>query len=121
MMSSKRRAGLSEGKGAVSVDFQLKPLLAHWLFDDVHPAAQNAGRNLFELAQRAEISKPSRSEIFAGAYGHIDIVRGIVPRATEPNKETLDTPAVPISCSCAFNAAMTSARSMEPILHNSCL
>jgi hypothetical protein len=32
---------LSEGNGAVSVDFCLETLLAHRLFDDIHLAAQN--------------------------------------------------------------------------------
>jgi hypothetical protein len=55
MMSSRRRSGLSEGKGAVSVDFCLQTLLAHWLFDDIHFASQNAGETPFELAETAEI------------------------------------------------------------------
>ena len=53
MISSRRRAGLSEGKSAVSVDLCLEPLLAHRLFDDIHPAAENAGQAAFKLAQAA--------------------------------------------------------------------
>src|ERR1017187_3911944 len=79
MMSSSRRAGLSEGKGAVPVDLYLKTLLAHRLFDDIHLAAQNAGQALFEIAQTAEIIEPWRREILAEAYRHIDIVRGSLP------------------------------------------
>jgi hypothetical protein len=79
MMSSRRRAGFSEGKGAVSVDLCLKALFAHRLFDDVHLATKNAGKSLFELAQAAEIIEAWPREIPAEAYRHIDIVRGILP------------------------------------------
>src|ERR1022692_1896829 len=78
MMSSSRRAGLSEGKGTVPVDLYLKTLLAHRLFDDIHLAAQNAGQALFEIAQTAEIIEPWRREILAETHRHIDIVRGIL-------------------------------------------
>ena len=42
-MSSKRRAGFSEGKGAVPIDLFLKTLLADRLFDYVHLAAEQFG------------------------------------------------------------------------------
>jgi hypothetical protein len=42
-MSERRRAGLSEGNGAVSVDLGLKALFAYGLFDDIHSAAQDSG------------------------------------------------------------------------------
>src|SRR5664280_1446284 len=79
MMSSRRRAGLSEGKGAVPVYLCLKALLAHGLFDDIHFAAQKAGQAPFEFAQAAEIVEAWSREILAEAYRHIDIVRGILP------------------------------------------
>src|ERR1019366_322994 len=78
-MSSRRRAGLSEGKGAVSVDFGLKALFADRLFDDIHFAAQNAGETPFEFAQAAEICEPASREVLAEAHGDIDVVRGILP------------------------------------------
>src|ERR1700733_7076651 len=78
-MSSRRRAVLSEGNGAVPVDLCLKTLLAHRLFDDIHLAAQNAGQAPFELAQAAEIIETWRREIIAEAYRNVDIVRGILP------------------------------------------
>src|SRR5450432_31014 len=59
-MSSRRRAGLSEGKGAVPVDLCLKTLLAHRHFDDIHLAAQNGGQTPFKLAQAAEIIETRR-------------------------------------------------------------
>lgn len=77
-MSSRRREGLSEGKGAVSVDFRLKTLFAHRLFDDIYSAAENAGQPPFEFAQAPEIIETSRREILAEAYRDVNIVRGIV-------------------------------------------
>src|ERR1035438_4788499 len=79
MMSSRRRAGLSEGKGPVPVDLCLKTLLAHRLFDDIHLAAQDSGQTPFEIAQTAEIIEAWRREILTEAYHHIDIVCGILP------------------------------------------
>ena len=36
IMSSTRRAGLSEGNGVIPVDFVLHSFPLHWLFDHVH-------------------------------------------------------------------------------------
>jgi len=79
MMSSRRRAGLSEGTGAVSVDLYLKTFLAHRLFDDIHFASQYSGQTPFEFAQAPEIIETWRREILAEPHRHIDIVRGILP------------------------------------------
>ena len=78
-MSSRRRAGLSESKGAVPVNLGLKTFLAHRLFDDIHLSAQNAGQTPFEMGQAAEIIETSRREILAEAHRDVDIVRGILP------------------------------------------
>ena len=43
MMSSIRRAGFSEGKGAVPINLFLKALFANRLFDNVYLAAENFG------------------------------------------------------------------------------
>ena len=79
MMSSSRRAGFSEGKGAVPVDLSLKALFAHRLFDDIHLAAENLRKTLFEIIQVAEIVETRFREICAEAYNDIDIVSGILP------------------------------------------
>jgi hypothetical protein len=42
-MSSKRRAGFSEGKGAIPVDLLLETLLADRLFDHVHLTPEQFG------------------------------------------------------------------------------
>jgi hypothetical protein len=78
-MSSRRRAGYSEGKGAVPVNLCLKAFFAHRLFDHIDLAAKNAGQPPFEIAQAAEIIEAGHREILAEAYGHMDIVRGILP------------------------------------------
>src|ERR1035438_6478567 len=72
-MSSGRRAGLSEGNGAVPVDLCLETLLAHRLLDDIHLAAQYAGQAPFELAQAAEIIEARRREAIAEPHRSIPI------------------------------------------------
>src|SRR5580658_8219518 len=72
-MSSRRRAGFSEGTGAVPVNLCLKTLFAYRLFDDIHLAAQNTGETPFELAQAAEIIETWCRELLAQTHGHIDI------------------------------------------------
>jgi len=55
MMSSKRRAGFSEGKGAVPIDLLLEALFAYRLFDNVYRAAKNCGKAFFQLIHSTEV------------------------------------------------------------------
>src|SRR5580658_2327202 len=111
-MSSRRRAGFSEGKGTVPVDLCLKAFFAHRLFDHIHLAAKNTGQPPFELAQAAEIVEAGRRECPPRRTATSTSCAVFSPRATEPNNDTLSTPAVRISCACAFKAAMTWSRFM---------
>lgn len=78
-MSSRRRVGLSEGKGAVPVDFCLKTFPAHRLLNDIHLTTQNAGQTPFEFAEAAEIIETRGREVFAEAHRYVDIARKILP------------------------------------------
>ena len=75
MMCSSRRAGFSEGKGAVPVDLFLEPLLAHRLFDHIHLAAEQLGQMLLKIVQPAEIVKAAMRKVLAQANGYIDVAR----------------------------------------------
>src|ERR1039458_10555986 len=103
-LNSRRRAGLSEGNGAVPVDLCLKALLAHRLLDDIHLAAQNAGQTPFEFAQAAEIVETWRREILAEAYCHIDLVCRLLleKKRAENVRNKKDTDAIDRECTHSF-------------------
>ena len=56
-MSSRRRAGLSEGNGAILVYFRLKTTGACWLFDDIHPAAQHPRQLVLKLIETEKVAE----------------------------------------------------------------
>src|SRR5258708_5547632 len=77
MISSSRRVGFSEGKSAVSVDFCLKTLLPHRLFDHIRFAAQNSGQLPFQIVETVQVIEARLRETFAEADCYIDILSGV--------------------------------------------
>lgn len=75
IMSCSRRAGLSEGKGAILIDLALKSFLANRFFDTIYFAAQDSGESAFQLSQTGEVVKPRGRERFIESHGDIHVVR----------------------------------------------
>src|SRR6266571_4891012 len=99
MMSSRRRAGFSEGKGAVPVDLFLETLLAHRLFNHVHLAAEQLGQMLLKVFQPAEIVKAALRKVLAQANRDIDVSRIGLPTgrgAEQGNAHYIQRRGVPV-------------------------
>ena len=62
MMSSIRRAGFSEGKGAIPIDLLLEARFAHGLFGHVRFAAEKFGQKVFEIIQAADVVETRRGD-----------------------------------------------------------
>src|ERR1019366_2328218 len=74
-ISSSRRAGLSEGTGAVPVDLLLEALFAHRLFDHIYLAAENPCETFLKRIHAAEVVEARFREILPQSHHDIDIVR----------------------------------------------
>jgi hypothetical protein len=85
-MSSSRRAGFSEGKGAVPINLSLEPLFANRLFDNIHLAAENFRKAAFEIVQAADVIETSGREILTQAHHDIDILRGVLSTGDRAEK-----------------------------------
>jgi hypothetical protein len=72
-MSSKRRTGFSEGKGAIPVDLFLETLLAHGFFDHVHFTAEQSGKVLLKVFEPAEIVKTATRKTLSQTDCDIDV------------------------------------------------
>lgn len=77
-MSSSRRAGLSEGKGAILIDLALKSFPANRFFDHIYFAAQDSGESAFQLSQTSEVVQARGREGFVEPHGDIHVVRSIL-------------------------------------------
>ncbi len=77
-MSSRRRAGLSEGKGAVSVDLFLEALFAHWFFNHIDPATEYLGQAPFKSVQAADGVETRLRKILSQADNHADVGRRVL-------------------------------------------
>jgi hypothetical protein len=117
-MSSTRRAGLSEGKGAVPVDFCLKTIVARRLFDDIHFAAQDPGQLPFKTIKTVKVAEAALREILAEADRHVDIVRGILSARYRAKQRHAQHPRRAEFAFVRFQGSYDRSRSMEPVLHS---
>jgi hypothetical protein len=75
IISSRRRAGLSEGKGSVSIDFLLEPRLSDRLFHHIDSGAEQFRKVLPEPFPLPEVVKAARKKAFIQPHCDIDIAR----------------------------------------------
>ena len=74
-----RFGSLSEGKGAVPVDFGLKTFLTHRFLDEIDFAAEDSGKTTLKLAEATDVIQPPGREVLAKAHSQVHIVRGSFP------------------------------------------
>jgi len=89
-----RRVRLSEGKHGLFLDGALQPLRADRLCDDIDRASEDIADASDKRIEATEIREAAIRRFGPQANGHVDVRElGLVPRATEPKRDNLSTPA----------------------------
>jgi hypothetical protein len=74
MMSCRRKAGRSEGNGAVLIDFLLKAPVTDWFLNHIHRAAENFREALLQTLQAFDEAEASTGRVFGKSHRNINIV-----------------------------------------------